>query len=92
MIESLAIFWNMHRLGGFGMKWCNWITDCICSTSYSVLINEWFSDRFFPGRKRIRQADPLSPFLFAVVGNTFSFLISKETDWFRGFKVGKMKL
>ncbi|GLJ31641.1 hypothetical protein SUGI_0635650 [Cryptomeria japonica] len=51
---------------GFNKKWVNWIFHCISSLKFSILING-ASTRFFESSGRIRQRDPLSPFLFIIL-------------------------
>ena len=48
---------------GFGQKWINWISWCISTANFSILINRTPSD-FFCTSRGLRQRDPLSPSLF----------------------------
>ncbi|GKD41675.1 cysteine-rich receptor-like protein kinase, partial [Tanacetum coccineum] len=48
---------------GFGNKWCKWVDSCLRSTSISILVNGSPTREFYMER-RVRQGDPLSPFLF----------------------------
>ena len=45
---------------GFGQKWINWISWCISTTNFSILINGTPSD-FFHSTRGLRQGDPSSP-------------------------------
>lgn len=47
----------------------------VSTTHFSILINDT-SKGFFPAQRGIRQGDPLSPFLFAIVGVALSLLIT----------------
>ena len=49
----------LERLG-FHSKWIQWITKCITSISYLLLVNDEPSSLIRPTRG-IRQGDPLSP-------------------------------
>jgi hypothetical protein len=70
---------------GFGEKWYSWIKHCISSVRFSVLINESLSG-FFGSLRGVRQGDPLSPFLFVLVMEAFSRMIS--AIYFRGLISG----
>jgi hypothetical protein len=59
----------------FGERWCSWIKHCISSVQFTVLING-FPSGFFGSSRGVRQGDPLSPFLFVLVIEAFSKMIS----------------
>ena len=61
---------------GFGGKWCRWIKLCLSIVSFSVLVND-SSTSFFQGSRGLRQGDPLSPYLFVIVMETFSVLMNR---------------
>lgn len=69
---------------GFPDIFMAWVMECVSSTSYSVCINGK-PCKLFEGRKGIRQGDPLSPFLFAIVMDYLSRLFD-EVDTKPGFK------
>lgn len=73
---------------GFGPKWQNWILFCISTVRMTVLVNDTPS-KFFSMFRGLRQGDPLSPYLFVLIMEVFSNLISraKEKGFIRGFKV-----
>lgn len=66
---------------------------CLDHPYFFVMING-ASKGFFPSSRGIRQGDHLSPFLFTLVANGFSALMSKPIDagLIKGFKSSQMGL
>eukprot|EP00253_Pinus_taeda_P035656 PITA_35656 len=64
---------------GFSQPWIKWVLELIKSTRYSILVNGTPSKPFKPTRG-IRQGDPLSPFLFVILMEGLSRLITKKKD------------
>ena len=77
-----TVSWEFLRyaLGhlGFPPKFVAWIMECVCSASYSIKINKGIHG-FFPGKRGLRQGDPLSPLLFVICMELLSRLLKKET-------------
>jgi hypothetical protein len=67
------------RRYGFRQKWCSWIACCVSSASFFVLING-SSTGFFNSSRGVRQGNPISPFLFVVVMETFSRMDKATID------------
>lgn len=67
---------------GFREKLCSWIAHCISSVHFSVLVNG-SPTGFFSSSCGLRQNDQLSPFLFVIVMEALSKMITATVD--RGF-------
>ncbi|XP_026442068.1 uncharacterized protein LOC113341382 [Papaver somniferum] len=73
---------------GYGLKWRRWIQCCVEHVRFSVLISG-SSEGYFKSKKGIRQGDPLSPFLFLIVGEALTAMMKKaqEDGFINGFQV-----
>lgn len=78
---------------GFGFIWRKWIRGCISSANYSIIINGRPRGKLIASRG-LRQGDPLSPFLFIMVVDVFSRLMSHATNnnLIKGFDIGNGSL
>lgn len=61
----------------FGSKWIKWIQACVCSISFSVLINVRPTMHFQAGRG-LCQGDPLSPLLFIIIAEVLARLMKNS--------------
>lgn len=61
---------------GFHISWVHLIMNCLSTVSFSVLLNGKPGASFFPSRG-LRQGDPLSPYLFILVGEVLTAMINK---------------
>lgn len=73
---------------GFCAKWVFLVRKCISTVSYSVRVNGDLCNPFTPSRG-IRQGDPLSPYLFILMANALSSLMTKaiEDQTLKGIKL-----
>jgi len=65
----------MYKMG-FSGKWIQWIMICVETVDYFVIVNKEMVGPILPGR-RLRQADPFSPYLFILCAEGLSALIKK---------------
>lgn len=77
----------MLRRMGFGVKWRRLIQECISSAKFSILING-APHGFFSAKRGFCRGDPLSLFLFTIVGEALSGMITaaREANLLKGFK------
>ena len=64
---------------GFPPQFIDWIRTCISTPKYSININGELVG-FFGAKRGLRQGDPLSPYLFTIVMDALSMLISKNIE------------
>ena len=71
-------------------RWINWISQCVQTVSYSLLLNGSHIGTFKPTRG-LRQGDPLSPYLFLMCANILSCALLKQETFhnLKGIKIGR---
>lgn len=73
---NIEFMYYIVHLMGFPRCWIHCINECIFSPSFSVLF-DGSSTCFFTSNMGIRLWDPLSPYLFVLVTETFSILLDR---------------
>ena len=61
---------------GFSDKWVKLIMECVYTVTYSIIVNGQAVGCIKPSR-RIRQGDPLSPYLFLLCAEALNSMLSK---------------
>lgn len=79
----------MLEARGFDPIWINWIKHIVVGGSLGIVVNGEESSFFLKPGKGLRQGDPLSPFLFNLVGDGLSRMIRKAVD--RGLVTGLLE-
>jgi Reverse transcriptase (RNA-dependent DNA polymerase) len=67
------------RARGFDDKWIIWITDLLTSNQTYINING-IPSPYFKCKKEIKQGDPISLFLFNIVADTLTKILSKGKE------------
>ncbi|KAL2246036.1 UNVERIFIED_CONTAM: hypothetical protein Sindi_2871800 [Sesamum indicum] len=61
----------------FSQLFISWIMECVCNSSFLVALNGSLHG-FYPGKKGLRQGDPMSPALFLLSMEYFSRLVKRK--------------
>ena len=74
----------------FPTLWRKWMSECVGTTTISVLVNGCPTEEF-PMERGLRQGDPLSPFLFFLAAEGFNVIMLSviEAGLFNGYRVGR---
>ncbi|GJS48187.1 RNA-directed DNA polymerase, eukaryota, reverse transcriptase zinc-binding domain protein [Tanacetum coccineum] len=70
---------------GFHPVMVNWIMTCVKTTKFSICVNGE-AHGYFNGGRGLRQGDPISPYLFTLVMEVFSLILSKNIEKAKKFK------
>ncbi|WKA03336.1 hypothetical protein VitviT2T_021451 [Vitis vinifera] len=75
---------------GFGPRWRKWMSGCLSSVSYAILVNG-SAKGWVKASRGLRQGDPLSHFLFTLVADVLSRMLmrAEERNMMEGFRVGR---
>ncbi|KAJ9707044.1 hypothetical protein PVL29_002161 [Vitis rotundifolia] len=75
---------------GFSPRWRKWMSGCLSSVSYAVLVNG-DAKGWVKASRGLRQGDSLSPFLFTLVADVLSRMLlrAEERNLLEGFRVGR---
>jgi len=76
--SSLIMGMKLDRLG-FDDRWIHLVMVCVRTVSYSVVVNGNPVGSIQPSM-RIRQGDPISPYLFLICTEALSFVITHAVD------------
>lgn len=85
---SWSFLFEMLETRNFDPGWINWIRQLVVGGSIGIMVNGEDSS-YFKNGKGLRQGDPLSPFLFSLVGDALSRMLNKATN--KGLVKGLME-
>ncbi|KAL9672598.1 hypothetical protein QQ045_028849 [Rhodiola kirilowii] len=70
---------NLLSKMGFAKEWVERTTECVCSVSYLIKVNDRISDPIVPSRG-LRQGDPFSPYLFLLCTELLNAMLLERVD------------
>jgi hypothetical protein len=76
LVEHSTVLEMLHAKG-FPPKWLSWVKELLSTATSSVLLNGT-ARKDFKCSRGVRQGDPLSPLLFAIVADLLQCVINRE--------------
>ena len=64
--------WNMFKRRGFPTVWIKWMKQCVCTTTFAVLVNGRPQGGWIHPQRGIKQGCPLAPLLFILSADTLA--------------------
>lgn len=74
-----AFLFDIMAIMEFSRQFVQWVKSCVTGPMFSIAINGQL-EGYFPGKRGLRQGDPLSPYLFLLVMEGFSALFQYKMD------------
>ncbi|CAL1375754.1 unnamed protein product [Linum trigynum] len=74
-----SCLFNILKNLGLCHRFCKWLKGIVCCSKLSILVNGE-AGGFFQMQRGLKQGDSLSPFLFSLVMDLFSFILQSTHD------------